>query len=291
MKARLRSKKFRDHYSQAQLFYNSMSAAEQSHIQAALGFELDHCDDPVVYERMTQRLTDIDLSLAQNVAQLVGGPVPQKEGRPNHGKKSKNLSQMELRSKTPTIESRRVAIIIADGYDPIAYNGIMRTLKAAKALPYTIGPRRTPIFAAGESKESGEGVKPDHHLEGMRSTMFDSVFIPGGKDSVATLRKNGRALHWVREAFAHLKAIGATGEGVDLVRDACALPGIDFSASAGVTNSYGVVTAGTVQAESFQETLNMSEGAKDFMGLYAFQISQHRNFERELKGFPTMVAY
>ncbi|KAI7458769.1 Catalase-1 [Hortaea werneckii] len=291
IKARLRSKKFQDHYSQAQLFYNSLSEPEKMHIAAALSFELDHCDDPLVIEPMCQRLTDIDISLAQQVADLVGGTIPQKANRSNEGKKTKNVSQTEIQPKEPTIESRRVAIIIADGYDAVAYNGILGALKGAKALPYTIGPRRSPIYAAGEDKSSGKGVKPDHNLEGMRSTMFDSIFVPGGVDSIATLRKNGRALHWVREAYAHLKAIGATGEAVDFIRDACQLEGMEFSTSSDVVDSYGVVTASKVQPESFKETLAMAKGAKDFIDAYTYEISQHKNFERELKGFPMMVAY
>jgi catalase len=291
MKQRLRSKKFREHYNQAQLFYNSLSPTEQSHVAFALSFELDHCEEPIVYERMSQRLADIDLGLAQQVAELVGAPVPQKAGRPNHGKKSKNLSQAELVPKQPTIETRRVAIIITDGYDPVAYNGIVAALKGAKALPFTISTRRNLIFAAGESKESGNGVRADHHLEGMRSTMFDSIFVPGGSNSIAALRKNGRALHWVREAFAHLKAIGATGEAVEFVRDACSLPGMEFSSSECVVNSYGVVTASKVKPESFKERLNMMKGAAEFVDAYTYEISKHKNFEREMQGFPYMVAY
>lgn len=291
MKTRLRSKKFAEHYSQAQLFYNSMSPPERAHIVAALAFELDHCDDPLVIEPMCQRLTDIDLELAQSVADLVGGTVPQKANRENHGKTAKNISQTEVQPKQPTIESRRVAIIIADGYDAVAYHGILGALKAAKALPFTIGPKRNPLYAAGEDKSSGKGVKPDYHLEGMRSTMFDSIFIPGGANSIATLRKNGRALHWVREAYAHLKAIGGTGEAVELIKDACSLPGMEFSASGEVLDSYGVVTAAKIMPESFKETLQMAKGAKDFVDAYTFAISQHKNFEREMQGFPMMVAY
>lgn len=291
MKKRLRSKKFSEHFSQAQLFYNSLSEIEKSHVQFAFAFELDHCEDPVVYERMAQRIADIDLTLAQNVAELVGAQIPQKAGRPNHGRKAPGLSQTEYPGKTPTIETRRIAIIIADGYDATAYNGIVAAIKACQALPFTIAPRRTPIYAAGESKESGKGVKPDHHLEGMRSTMFDSVFVPGGADSVATLRKNGRALHWVREAFAHCKALGAVGEAVDFVRDACELPGLEFSTTDAVTDSYGVVTASKVQPNSFIEAVKMGKDAVDFVGKYFYEISQHKNAERELKGFPLMVAY
>jgi len=292
VKARLRSKKFREHYNQAQLFYNSLSEPEKMHVKSALAFELDHCDDPVVYNRMCERLTDIDLDLAQSVAEMVGAPIPQKAGKPNHGKKAKGLSQTEFSAKHgPTVETRRVAIIIADGYDPVAYNGIKAALTASKALPFTIAPRRTPIFAAGEDKKTGKGVTPDHHLEGMRSTMFDSVFVPGGADSIATLRKNGRSVHWVREAYGHLKAIGATGEAVQFVKDACQLPGMTFSDSGEVVDSYGVVTAAQVHPQSFKETVQMAKGAKDFVDAYFYAISQHKNFDRELEGLSSMVAF
>lgn len=291
IKQRLKSKKFQDHISQAQLFWNSQTPPEKHHLISALGFELDHCDDPVVYNRITERLCDIDLELAQAVAEKAGAPTPTKQGKPNPGKKSAGLSITAYNAPEPTIATRRVAILIADGYDPIAFNGVYAALKAAKAFPFVIGPKRQTVFAEGES-EDGKGVQPDHHFEGMRSTMFDSVFVPGGSH-IETLRKQGRVVHWVREAYGHLKAIGATGEGVNLVKIACEVDGMSFSAAGShdVVESYGVVTAGTAKPESFKETVNMAKGAKDFIDAYTFAISQHKNFDRELDGLSSMVAY
>ncbi|KAK7721780.1 catalase 1 [Botryosphaeria dothidea] len=291
IKARLRSKKFQEHFNQAQLFYNSLSDPEKQHTAAALAFELDHCDDPVVYERMCERLTEIDLGLAQQVAELVGAPIPQEAKRPNHGKKAKGLSQLEYMPKEPTIATRRVAILIADGFDPVAYAGIKAALKAAEALPFTIGTRRSPIFAAGEDRKTGRGVKPDHHMEGMRSTMFDSLFIPGGAEHINTLKKNGRALHWVREAFGHLKAIGAVGEAAAFVKETVALSEIAVSSNEETQDSYGVVTAAKVVPDSFKEVFKMAQGTKDFVDAYFYAISQHKNWDRELKGLSTQVAY
>jgi catalase len=268
-----------------------MSEHEKMHIMNALSFELDHCDDPVVYKRMVERLSEIDLDLAKGVAELVGADIPQEAGRINHGKKSKNLSQEDFPPENATIETRMIAILIADGYDAVAYNAIKAALTAQGALPFTIAPRRTPIYAAGESKDSGKGVTPDHNLEGQRSTMYDAIFIPGGADSIATLRKNGRALHYVREAFGHLKAIGATGEAVAFAKDACQLPGVTFSESNNVVDSYGVVTAAQTEANSFKEAIQLVKGAQDFTTAFSYAISQHKNYQRELDGLSSMVAY
>ncbi|KAL7626476.1 catalase 1 [Parahypoxylon ruwenzoriense] len=291
IKARTKSTKFKEHFNQAQMFYNSLSEPEKRHLAAAFSFELDHCDDPVVYERMSQRLAEIDLALAQTVAEMVGGTTPEKQTRVNHGNKASKLSQLEFPPVKPTIESRRIAILVADGFDNTVYSAVKAAVKASSALPFTIGTRRSEIFPAGSSKAPGSGVKPDHHLEGMRSTMFDAVFVPGGAESVEALAKSGRALHWIREAFGHLKAIGGTGEAIELFRLAFALPEIQVSTNDQAVESYGVVTMSKVVPESLKETVSIAKEGAGFLEKFWYQISQHKNFDRESAGLNAQVAY
>jgi catalase len=292
IKQRALSKKFKDHFSQAQLFYNSLSEIEKAHVQAAFSFELDHCDEAIVYERLTERLGVVDGELANTIAEMVGGKKPI-DVKPNPGKKAKNLSQLDFLPKTPTIKSRRIAIIIADGYDPIAFNAMYGAIKAQSALPFVIGPRRSAIFSANEDSSSSKGIVPDHHLEGQRSTMFDAIFVPGGQKSIQTLSKNGRALHYIREAFGHLKAIGGTGEAVDLINKAIQLPEVSLSETdgSGVVDSYGVVTLKNASPDSLKEIVTVASDAKGFLEKFVYNISQHRNWQRELDGLSTMVAY
>ncbi|OPB39159.1 Catalase-1 [Trichoderma guizhouense] len=290
IKERAKSAKFKDHFSQAQLFFNSLSEIEKSHMLAAFSFELSHCDEPIVYERLVKRLADIDLGLAQSVGKMVGGAVPDKAGQANHGKKAKGLSQMEYLPDEPIIASRRIGIIVADGYDPIAFNAIYGAIQGAKAIPLVIGTHRSETFADGES-QSGKGIVPDHHLEGQRSTMFDALFVPGGKQAIETLSKNGRALHYIREAFGHLKAIGATGEGVLLVEKALQLPTVVTSSDNEAVESYGVVTLKSVHPERLGELVSAAKNAKGFLDKFVYAISVHRCWERETDGLSTMVAY
>ncbi|UKZ88753.1 catalase A [Trichoderma asperellum] len=291
IKERAKSAKFKEHFSQAQLFFNSLSQIEKSHLMAAFSFELDHCDEPIVYERLVKRLTDIDIGLAQSVGEMVGGAVPDNKGQPNHGKKAKGLSQLEYLPETPMIASRRIGIIIADGYDPIAFNAMYGAAQGAQAIPLVISTHRSRTFADGESKD-GKGIIADHHLEGQRSTMFDAIFVPGGKQAIETLSKNGRALHYIREAFGHLKPIGATGEGVLLVEKALQLPEhIVTSSNHEAVESYGVVTLKSAKPEGFGEVMSAVRGAKGFLDKFAYAIGNHRCWERELDGLNTMVAY
>ncbi|KAH6606966.1 hypothetical protein Trco_006119 [Trichoderma cornu-damae] len=291
MKERAKSAKFRDHFSQAQLFFNSLSEIEKRHLLAAFSFELDHCDEPIVYERLVKRLTNIDLGLAQSVGDMVGGAIPDRAGQANHGKKARGLSQLEHLPDEPVIASRRIGIIIADGYDPIAFNAIYGAAQGAKAVPLVIGTHRSETFAEGEGKYGG-GTIPNHHLEGQRSTMFDAIFVPGGKQAIESLSENGRALHYIREAFGHLKPIGATGEGVLLIEKALQLPEqVKTSGDDEAVESYGVITLRSVHPERLGEMVSAAKSAKGFLDKFVFAISNHRCWERELDGLNTMVAY
>lgn len=302
-KARTLSPKFREHFNQAQMFYNSLSPYEQHHVAKAFTFELDHCDDPTVYNRMVSRISEIDLPLAQKVAQNVGAAeTPQKAPRPNKGHKAPGLSQTEYVPENPTIKSRRVAILLADGYDSLAFSSMKAAILAGGALPFVMGTKRQPIFAEGESSDSSKGVTPDHYYDGQRSTMFDATFIPGGKKHVETLAKIGQIRYWIAETFGHLKALGAVGEAVELV--SMSLPNVSsydgskklefsgVSGGGGVVESYGVVTAGTIpKPETFREGVEIVRNAGDFVGKFFYQIAQHRNYEREMEGLAESLAW
>lgn len=293
IKERAKSRKFKDHTSQAQLFYNSMSEVEKAHMTAAFSFELDHCDDPIVYERLVNRLTEIDLDLAKTVAQNVGATKYAQSGKPNAGKKTSGLSQLEYVPKNPTIASRRVAIIIADGFDSIAFNAMMGALQSSQAIPIVIGTRRSAIYADGENSSNNSGTVPDHHLEGQRSTMFDAIFVPGGKQSIETLSKTMRAQQWICEAFGHLKTIAATDEGVDFVNTALRLPNnvVSLSDSGDAKEHYGVVTLRNTSTNSFREAVDLVKNAKGFLEKFILSLSEHRCWQRELDGVNTQVPY
>ncbi|OBZ79853.1 Catalase A [Grifola frondosa] len=295
IKQRLRSKKFLEHFNQAQLFYNSLTKYEKAHLVSAISFELSHCDDPVVYESYTKILNNIDHNLARQVAINVGGVVPEKPARENHGFSSPTLSQLYYSPDEPTIASRRIAILLADGFNLAEVESIRAALKAGGATTWIIGPRRGQVYPAGQAVGTGKGLWADHHYEGQRSTLFDAFIIPSGAEHAQKLVESGRVIHWMREAFGHCKAIGALGEGAVFLREAVGLPGVQFATNLGsdaVTSSYGIVTVGRYDAGSTAaDTLKIAQGEKGFVSNFAFEVSKHRCYERELDGLTSKVAF
>jgi catalase len=209
-KLRIRSESFADHFSQAALFYQSMSDVEQRHICDAYSFELGKVTRPEIRERVVNEiLARFDADLAAQVAARLGLPAPPAAGIPPVPQRSPALSL--LGRCRPGIRSRKIAIVAAPGVDQALVERVRHLLEAAHAAPTIVAPTLAPIG----------GIAPQATLAGMPSVMFDAVFVcGGGGDDGSELAGCADARHFVREAFKHLKVIAAIGSGRALLNAA-----------------------------------------------------------------------
>jgi len=133
-----------------------------------------------------------------------------------------------------------------------------------------IAPVLGALTGSGSASGAGGQLEADKSLPTVASVMYDAVFVPGGRDSVQALLQQGDALHFVAEAYKHGKAVGAAGEGVELLRQA-GLPAAVVSAAGAdgaVSAVQGVVTS--------RETQSWSA----FVDPFAAAIAQHRHWMR-----------
>jgi catalase len=248
-KRRVRAESFKDHFSQATLFWNSQSDVEKAHIVAAFQFELAKVGRAEIRERVVNQLVSVDPGLARRVAAGLGltpaGTPGAKNGaRAKNGAKAKGAARAMTESPAlsmlgggeeavPTPKSRKVAILAADGVDGAAVAAMKAAVAKAGAVALVVAPHLGSLESA-----SGEAVAVDHTIVTTPSVVFDAVFVPGGAAGVKALAASGDATHFVAEAFKHAKAVAATGEGAELL------------AAAGVPSGgdQGVVTGASVSA-------------------------------------------
>jgi catalase len=206
-KIRVRSDSFADHFSQAALFYNSMSQPEKDHIAAAYQFELGKVTKPEIRERQVNEiLANFDADLAAKVAEGLGLPAPKQGTAKLVGPKSSPALSLLSRVK-PGIKTRKIALLAAPGSDGAAIKQLQQALKDEGATPMLIAPTLAAI----------DGIAPDATIAGLPSIMFDAVIVVGGAAGAKTLAQSGDARHFVLEAFKHLKAIAALGAGRDVL--------------------------------------------------------------------------
>ncbi|RZJ66298.1 MAG: catalase [Flavobacterium sp.] len=231
VKVRSRSESFSDHFSQARLFYISQTEVEQKHIIRALRFELGKVKTTAIRVRMLGLLSQIDDSLAQEVAKGLGLPVPPKPETPmNHGVSpdsdpnaqepkpvdtslapSDALSMIKNPTISPTIASRKVAILCADGTNEESVAAVKLALLKADAKGCIIAPHMGFI-----TTDQGGQVPVDFSFLTSSSVLFDAIYIPGGSGLVE-LAENGDVMEFIEDAYKHCKVIAAESEGVELI--------------------------------------------------------------------------
>ncbi len=219
-KVRARSKSFFDHYSQAQLFFNSQSAPEQAHIINALSFELGKVKTPAIKERMLAILSNINMELTASVANNLGLAAPKKEvavangsvpadGHPKDFASVKVAPVVEKSAALSmattikdTIKTRKIAFLVGDGVNGAAVEAMKKALTDAGAVVELIGTHQGAVQTDKKTK-----LTVDESLLTSCSVLYDAIFVPAGEQSIAALAGEADALHFLNEAYKHCKAI------------------------------------------------------------------------------------
>ncbi|MCK6258236.1 catalase [Fictibacillus sp. KIGAM418] len=245
-KVQQRSDSFKDHFSQAKLFWNSMSEVEKQHIIKAFRFEVGKVKSKSVQQQVVNLFSHVDADLAEQIAAGVGVKVPTSAQPSQETASSPALSQ-ENTIKAPA--TRKVAILAEDGFNFEEVSGLKDALKKAGITSEIVSETLNPISSSG-----GQELEVDQTLLTSDSVLYDAVYVAGGKDSVNSLKAVKEATTFVNEAFAHFKAIGTAGEGTELL----AAAGVDSSAA-------GVEILESRNSESFIQA-----------------VAQHRHWARQV---------
>jgi catalase len=204
-----------DHFSQARLFWKSMSPVEQEHIVLAYTFELGKCYEQAVKERQLAALANIDDVLCARVAEGLGLPAPARTVEYDEPEPSPVLSQV---GGTWPPDGRMIGIVA----DP---DGDLDSVKEARRA--ILGAGMVPLVIAPHGGMLDDGLPVQRTFGTGRSVEVDAVLVAGAappapdalvnRDSKAgaagTPTVDPRVVLLLQECFRHAKAIGAWGEG------------------------------------------------------------------------------
>ncbi len=274
-KVRERSESFADHFGQAKLFFNSQTPTEKSHIVKALRFELGKVETVAIRVRMLGLLSQIDMQLAEKVAEGLGTSVPSVLETPiNKGvspenemgnqeprsidssvKSSDALSMIKNPTNSPTIASRKVAILCADGVSAASVMNIKNTLLKEDAKGFVIAKNLGSVLT-----DEGGAIPVDFSLLTTSSVLFDAVYVPHS-EGLNDLVQNDDVQEFLNDAYKHCKVIGADGQAIGTLSET------QFASKLNNDDS-GIILYSDAATETF---------ALDFINAMA----SHRVWERE----------
>jgi len=268
------------------MFVASQSPAERQHLIEALRFELGKVTRKAIRSRMLGVLREIDRDLAESVSVAVGVPVPTgpvevPAGTSAPGPAGKNggitasaALSLETQPRT-TIATRKIAMLIAEGFDGDAAAVVRKVLADLGAIVDVIAPVLGAIPA-----ETGAALEADKTYKTAASVFYDAIFVPGGELSVAALEANGDAIHFIQEAYKHCKPIAAVGEAVDLV----ILAELEDTALADDEAADGGAMA--VVSDQGIVTSRAPELVAELAEAFVRAIAMHRHWSRDVDAVP-----
>ncbi len=215
---------FDDHFSQARVFYRSLTEVEQEHVRDAYAFELAKCYEQAIKERQLRALARIDADLCAFVADALGLAVPEPAEPLEDVEPSPALRRI---GETWPIDGRVVAILTGDEVDVAELSAVRHAVDTAGALPLVLAPhggllgeipvQRTPFTAA--------------------SIEFDALVTLAPSE-------DARVVRLVDEISRQGKAIGAVEDAGGLLASA----GVATDAPGVVVGTATEVTAGVLDA-------------------------------------------
>jgi catalase len=206
-KTRLRPESFADHYSQARLFFQSVTPPEQRHIIKALVFELGKVETVAIRKLMLGHLNVIDGQLGTAVADGLGmhgqADTVTPARRPIDLKPSPAL---QLYRTPPTLAGRKVGVLLGPGFNSKILKSLRTAIKKEGAKAVIIAPK-----VGGVADDAGSLQPADLALNTSPSIFFDAVAVLSSPEGEATLVQNPDAVGFLMDALRHLKVIGCAG--------------------------------------------------------------------------------
>ncbi|GAA1725876.1 catalase [Brachybacterium phenoliresistens] len=266
---------FEDHFSQARLFWRSLTALERDHVVAAYSFELGRCREVAVRERQVQCLARIDAELCRRVAAALGLPAPEAEEPPAEDMPpSAALSQ--LGGRWP-VDGRVVGVVVDPDVLPRDLEATLAELETARLRPLIIAPQGGEVvgrpvdrtFATAQTFEldgillagapaAAVDARPTVDARAGTPVTGAAAVVDGAGRAVASA-VDPRVIALVQGCWRHAKPIAAWQDGEQVVEDsgvAGRLAGLDPS-GAGSGAAAGVVIAadGLAAAEALRDLL------------------------------------
>ena len=201
-KIQARSDSFKDHFSQATMFWNSMSEPEKDHIVNAFSFEVGKVKSKYVKQQVVEMFSNVSVDLANRIAENLGVSPPENQTESNITKTSPALSMENTVTK---LDTRKVAIILANGFK----SDVIPIINEMRSYGLDVE------FVGGKlgmvQSLDNDTIEINHTFLTADSVLFDAVYAVGGNEEDEKFNKD--AIYFIKEAFKHYKPIGASFEG------------------------------------------------------------------------------
>jgi protease I len=136
-----------------------------------------------------------------------------------HANRDIEYDQMKTETNSHVLDGKKVAILVADGFEQVELISPRRALEEAGAETEVISPSPTKV-KGWDHTDWGTEVDVDIPLDSADPDDYDALVLPGGVMNPDRLRRNTLALEFVKAFFEAGKPVGAICHGAWTLIDA-----------------------------------------------------------------------
>lgn len=164
-KIQKRSESFKDYYSQAKLYLNSLTQPEFDHTVDGFSFEIGMCNSVMVKQNAVNQLNKVDRTLAERVAENVGVEVPKTN---EEVKTDAQDSQLTMEKFDIPLAGHSVAVVVNGNISAETLKSYTKTFTENK-LNYA--------FVGQHPKDISETFGITETFDTAHPTLFDSLIV------------------------------------------------------------------------------------------------------------------
>ena len=192
------SGKFGDHFSQARLFWNSMSPPEKHNLFITFNFHVARIKNKKVRQQVVDMFAHVATELATKMAEHVGVNLPQ-------------ITPVEVTATSPVLSeantifsaaTQKVGVLVGEGFEDKEVNEIIGALNQNGVFFDVISERLGPVTGTG-----GTMLEANQLFVTASPVLYDSLYVIGGQARDQT-KFDQDIRHYVNMAYRHFKPIG-----------------------------------------------------------------------------------
>ncbi|MEK3934652.1 catalase [Sporosarcina sp. FSL W7-1349] len=197
------SDSFEDYYTQARIFWNSLSLPEKQDLVESFSYHLGSVKDEGIRQKNVEMWANVDQEMASLIAANIGVEKPNN----SHVQEERSYPSLSQLNSPHSAMTQKVGVLIGDGFDGEEVKNTLETLQKNGVTFDIVSEKLGPVTA-----EDGTALQPNKTFMTTHPTLYDAIYVVGGK-SGNQLKFDQYLMDFVRMQYVHMKPIGVASSG------------------------------------------------------------------------------
>lgn len=197
------SESFKDHFSQARLFWNSLANYEKKDLTDTFIYHLQYVKRKDIRQRNVEMWANVDKEMATTIAKNIGVEAPEN----SHVNVSESSPALSMANTDSYADTQKLAVLIGNEFNSKEVKDVIEILKDHGVFIDIISQNLGKVTG-----DDGSELKVDETFTTKFPVLYDSIYIVGGKVDKQE-EFNQAIMEFYYDSYKHYKPIGIASSG------------------------------------------------------------------------------